>query len=646
MNKKPPKARATVARIVLLYLLFGLFWIVFSDSLLGRVVSGQEEFHGYSLYKGILFIVITAALLYLLLRRALQRSFQNEQSLQISEERWKFALEGADEGVWDWNLQTDEVFRSARWHEIYGYAENEVGNTAQDGRKLIHPDDLTRAIEETQVYLQGNTGKFASEFRLRCKDGSWKWTLSRGMVVESDAEGKPLRMIGTHTDISDRKNVEAQIYELAHYDSLTGLPNRLLFMDRLHQEIRKAKRSGNSLALIFLDLDRFKEVNDALGHDKGDQLLKEAAQRLSSCVRASDTVARLGGDEFTIILKNLSNSMSLENVAQNILARLSEPFQLGAEVIYLSTSIGITIYPTDALDAEILLKNADQAMYAAKDEGKNRYNYFTTSMQEAAQARMRTVNELRSALSNHQFVVYYQPIVELTTGNICKAEALIRWQHPTNGLTGPDEFIPIAEDTGLVVEIGDYVFAQVAGQVSQWRKLKPELQVSINKSPAQFKTGGNVHGAWLEHLQKLDLPGSAIVIEITEGLLLEARQSVVRILQDFHDAGMQIAMDDFGTGYSSLAYLKKFDIDYVKIDRSFTCNIQPGSDDMALCEAIIVMAHKLGLQVIAEGVETSEQRDLLIAAGCDYAQGYLFSRPIPAEDMQQLLDKGISSGLS
>jgi EAL domain-containing protein (putative c-di-GMP-specific phosphodiesterase class I) len=305
-------------------------------------------------------------------------------------------------------------------------------------------------------------------------------------------------------------------------------------------------------------------------------------------------------------------------------------------MVYLSTSIGITIYPNDATDVEVLLKNADQAMYAAKDEGKNRYNYFTASMQQAAQMRMRTANELRMALSNGEFVVHYQPIVELATGNICKAEALVRWQHPTSGLVGPADFIPIAEDTGLVIEIGDYVFNQAANQVARWRALKPDFQISVNKSPVQFKTSKNVHKAWLNHLQALGLAGDALVIEITEGLLLEARESVIRQLQAFHKAGLQIAIDDFGTGYSSLAYLKKFEIDYVKIDRSFTRNIEPGSNDMALCEAIIVMAHKLGLQVIAEGVETVQQRDMLQAAGCDYAQGYLFSRPVPPEEFEKL----------
>ena len=625
-----------VARVVLVYLAFGLLWILFSDYLLAVLATDQQQYQRYSMYKGIAFITLSATLLYLQVRGTLMRRFKEQQAVIQKEERWKFALEGAGEGVWDWNLQTGQVFRSERWHEMYGYVEHEVGS-ALDGRKLIHPDDLAHAVEDIEAYLAGRTPSFVSEFRLRCGDGSWKWTQSRGKVVESDDAGRPLRMIGIHADISDRKRSEEQVFQLAHYDSLTGLPNRVLFMDRLHQDISKAQRNKHSVTLIFLDLDRFKEVNDALGHDIGDQLLKETAQRLKGCVRASDTVARLGGDEFTIILNNLSDSASLEQVAQNILDRLAEPFHLGEEMVYLSTSIGITIYPNDATDVEVLLKNADQAMYAAKDAGKNRYNYFTASMQQAAQLRMRLASDLRLALRANEFVIYYQPIVELATGDICKAEALIRWQHPVRGLVSPMEFIPVAEDTGLIIEIGDYVFTQAARQAARWRQFKPDFQISVNKSPVQFRANRNSHQAWMDQLAAMGLPGNSLAIEITEGLLLDATVPVMRQLQEFHRQGMQIAIDDFGTGYSSLAYLKKFDIDYVKIDRSFTRNVQPGSDDMVLCEAIIVMAHKLGLKVIAEGVETAMQRDLLLAAGCDYAQGYLFSKPLPPEELEKLL---------
>jgi EAL domain-containing protein (putative c-di-GMP-specific phosphodiesterase class I) len=320
------------------------------------------------------------------------------------------------------------------------------------------------------------------------------------------------------------------------------------------------------------------------------------------------------------------------------LQKLAEPFRLGDDVAYVSASIGITLYPDDATDIDILLKNADQAMYTAKDQGRNRYQYFTASMQETAQAKKRLTIDLRDAVANSEFILYYQPIIELATGAIYKAEALIRWQHPTRGLVSPVEFIPIAEETGMINDIGNWVFTEAAKQVKIWRTSHhAAFQISVNKSPVQFHATGSTHVDWIDYLRQLDLPGQSIAVEITEGLLLQARTTVTEQLLEFRNAGMQISIDDFGTGYSSLSYLKKFDIDYVKIDQSFTGNLKPGSSDMVLCEAIIVMAHKLGMKVIAEGVETEGQRDLLLAAGCDYGQGYLYSKPVPAAEFEKLL---------
>ena len=623
-------------RIFVIYVSFGVFWVFFSDKILQLLVSSQEQYAQISIYKGSAFITLTAVLLYFLIRENLQEYVEIENSLHVSEDRWKFALEGAGDGVWDWDMETDQVFRSSRWKEIYGYTDNKLEETAAAGRKLVHPDDLAHMLEDTNAYLQGKRAIYKSEFRILCKDGSWKWTLSRGMVIRHDSDGKPLRMIGTHTDISERKKAEALVFQLAHYDQVTTLPNRILFLDRVQQEIKKSHRNRQSITLMYLDLDRFKEVNDTLGHDIGDLLLKDAAGRLVSCVRASDTVARMGGDEFTIILNNLNDQMRTEHIAQNILNRIAEPFTLGNEVIYITASIGISIYPADSTDVDVLLKNADQAMYAAKEQGRNRYHYFTPSMQDAALSRMHLSNDLHSAVAENQFKLYYQPIVALISGDIHKAEALIRWQHPQRGLVSPMEFIPIAEDTGMITEIGDWVFVEAVNQVVQWRLQDPGFQISINRSPVQFRPNLNHHLNWINHLTSLGLPGSSICIEITEGLLLDARDDVINQLQGYSNAAIQVSIDDFGTGYSSLAYLRKFDIDYVKIDRSFTSNIHEGSSDMVLCEAIIGMAHKLGKKVIAEGIETQEQRDLLLAAGCDYGQGYLFSKPIPADEFDVL----------
>jgi EAL domain-containing protein (putative c-di-GMP-specific phosphodiesterase class I) len=342
----------------------------------------------------------------------------------------------------------------------------------------------------------------------------------------------------------------------------------------------------------------------------------------------------------------IGDTSDVSRIAQNILRRMAEPFQLGNEVAFISSSIGITFYPEDATEIATLLKNADQAMYAAKAAGRNCFNHFMPSMQHAAQTRMRLVNDLRGALAANQFHIYYQPIVDARTGSISKAEALLRWVHPVHGMVSPAEFIPLAEETRLIVEIGDWVFREAAQQVLAWRKAYcSDFQISVNVSPLQFRTGG-VRAGWLEHLRALGLPGQSIAVEITEGLLLDVDTEITDQLLAFRDAGITVSLDDFGTGYSSLSYLRRFDIDILKIDRSFVHNMETDPNDLALCDSIIVMAHRLGLQVVAEGVETAEQQRLLLQAGCDYLQGYLFSKPLPSQNFDSLLKEQSETGAS
>lgn len=439
-------------------------------------------------------------------------------------------------------------------------------------------------------------------------------------------------------DITHKKESEELIWKQANFDKVTGLPNRHMFHDRLEQEIKKAHRAGLQMALLFIDLDHFKEINDTLGHDMGDILLMETSRRISRCIRESDTVSRLGGDEFTVILSAINDEKNVERLAQSILKILTEPFQLGDEVTYISASIGITIYPDDADNVEDLLRNADQAMYVAKNQGRNQASYFTATLQEIAQERRRLTHDLRSALLANQFRVFFQPITDLATGRIHKAEALIRWQHPERGLISPIGFIMLAEETGLINEIGDWVFKEAARWAKRWSdQFAHDFQISVNVSPIQFLSEELSCTVWGEYLRGIGLSGRNIVIEITEGLLLKVSAGVTDKLLQFRDVGIQVAVDDFGTGYSSLSYLKKFDIDFLKIDKSFVDNLETDKNDMVLSEAIIVMAHKLGLKVIAEGVETEAQRKLLSDAGCDYGQGYLFSRPVPAEEFEMLL---------
>lgn len=558
-----------------------------------------------------------------------------QATLRETEDRWKLALESAGDGMWDWDIQAGKEYFSKRLLDMYGLGENELLDRAEVIRSLCHPDDRAQMLKDREDHFTGRTPTYHNEHRVRCKDGSWKWVLSRGMVISRDALGQPLRMTGTHTDITERKRSESLIWEQANFDALTGLPNRRLLRERLEQEIKKSRRDGLQLAILFIDLDHFKEVNDTLGHDSGDQLLIEATRRIKECLRESDTVARMGGDEFTVILTELFDVSSIERILQKLLRTLASAFRLGDEQVFVSASIGVTMYPFDATAIEDLFKNADQALYVAKGAGRNRFSFFTPALQEAAQTRVRLANDLRAGLAEKQFRVVYQPIIEMSTGAIHKAEALIRWDHPQRGLVSPAEFIPIAEASGLIVDIGQWVFQQAAAQVLLWRQsLDPDFQISINKSPVQFNRDGNANQPWSQQLQALGLPGQAIVVEITEGLLLDTTSSVADQLLDLRDAGIQMSLDDFGTGYSSLSYLQKFDIDFIKIDQSFVRHLIPNSTDLALCKAIIVMAHALGMRVIAEGVETMQQRDLLAEAGCDFGQGYLFSKPISAVEFE------------
>lgn len=515
--------------------------------------------------------------------------------------------------------QPRETLLGMKFYEVMYPVNDETGATT---------NELAAALEKGEPFtLEGK--------RLQ-RNGELLWYKVTCKAIDSTDLEKGI--IWLFDDITERRKSEETVWRHANFDALTGLPNRRMFHDRLEHAVATAHRTGHPLSLMFLDLDGFKEVNDTLGHDIGDLLLKETAERLCKCIRETDTVARLGGDEFTVILGELHDASSIERLAQLILQQVARPYLLKGEQVFVTASIGITVYPDDGTTVEVLLKNADQAMYAAKNDGRNRRSYFTPALQTAAQLRLRLINDLRKALDEQQFQVYYQPIIDMATGAICKAEALLRWHHPTRGMIQPQEFISAAEETGLINAIGEWVFREAAHQASSWHRANHcTFQISINVSPVQFNGDMDHDAQWSKFLQSLGISGKNIVVEITEGLLLSPNAATTAKIFGFRDTGIQVSLDDFGTGYASLSYLKHFDIDYLKIDQSFVRNLAPGSHDMVLSEAIILMAHKLGLKVIAEGVETAEQRDLLLAAGCDYAQGFFYSRPLPAKDFETLL---------
>jgi diguanylate cyclase (GGDEF)-like protein/PAS domain S-box-containing protein len=474
------------------------------------------------------------------------------------------------------------------------------------------------------------------------KDGR-RVALSVMFSVTRNKDGDVFRYIMQFLDITERKKKDETIWRQANFDALTELPNRRLFYERLKQEVNRAERHGGRVALLFIDLDRFKEANDSLGHHAGDQVLIETAERVRRCVRAVDSVARLGGDEFTVILTQFDDKAEIDEAAARINQEISAPYAIGDKNIYLSASIGITIYPDDAQDVESLLKRSDLAMYQAKYEGRNRFTHYTHALQQKADERLSLTNDLAYALKRGELEVFYQPIVELASGRFAKAEALLRWRHPQRGLVSPAEFIPIAEESGLILDIGDWVLNEVAAAALRWSSaFSQTIQVAANVSPVQFAEHARVL-QWLHKLALLGLPPKALALEFTEGFLIQECSRVQEQIAAFRNIGVEISIDDFGTGFSSLSYLKRFDIDTLKIDRSFVRDLAEDETDRALSEAIILMAKKLGIKTVAEGVETERQRELLEGFGCDYAQGYLFARPMPVDAFEALLIEKIGT---
>ena len=506
--------------------------------------------------------------------------------------------------------------------------------------EISHPDDVASEQEQVAQLLAHRIAGFRQAKRIVRPDGGVVWVDASVTAIETVRHGGPHHLCMLE-DVTDKRQSEALIWQQANFDALTQLPNRRMFHERLRLALAQARRDASRVAILFIDLDHFKEVNDTLGHHQGDILLIEAARRIRVGVRETDTVARLGGDEFTVILSDLDDLQQVDRIARQILDGLLAPFVLGQEQAFVSASIGITLYPDDAANIEDLLKHADQAMYVSKGAGRNRYSYFTPALQVAAVNRMRLGADLRTALREQQLRLLYQPIVELPGGRTVKAEALLRWQHPQRGLVAPPDFLALAESSGLIVEIGDWVLQAAAAQLLRWRAaghaIGPDLQLCINMSPLELQREADAPGTWLRLLQGLDVPASAIVLDIREDLLLATGHGVAQRLQHLRDGGLQIALDDFGSGHASLTQLQQCGIDYLKIDGAFVRKLAPGASELALCEAIVTVAHKLGMRVIAEGVETAAQRALLREIGCDQAQGYLFAPPLAIEAFDALL---------
>jgi diguanylate cyclase (GGDEF)-like protein/PAS domain S-box-containing protein len=561
-----------------------------------------------------------------------------QEALKESEERYALAARGSNDGLWDWNLAANVVHFSPRWKAMLGYQESEIGDKPEEWFDRIHDADRDRVKEEIAAHQKGLTPHFESEHRVLHKDGSFRWMLSRAVAVHN-ASGNALRMAGSQTDITEGKVS----------DPLTGLPNRLLFIDRVGRLIKHTKRRKDHLfAVLFLDLDGFKMINDSMGHLIGDQLLLGVANRLEKCLRSTDTVARLGetftvarlgGDEFTVLLDDIKDPSDAKRAADRMMKALVPPFILGGKEVFTSVSIGIALSNSAYEQPEDILRDADTAMYRAKSLGKARFEVFDADMRASVMARLQLETDLRRALERGEFRNFYQPIVALVSGEIAGFEALLRWQHPTRGLLGPIEFIPVAEETGLIRELGWWNLREACRQISEWRAgsiANRHLTISVNLSAKQFLQPNLVEDI-RKLLSELALPPEALKLEITESTVMADPSGAVEMLQQIKSLGIRLAIDDFGTGYSSLSYLHRFPLDTLKIDRSFISGMGDDGEGMEIARTILPMANNLRLDVVAEGVETLQQVAMLKKLQCKYGQGYYFSRPLSAEGTTALL---------
>ena len=579
-----------------------------------------------------------------LLERSLMISSAEMQEvygkLHESENRYALAAKGANDGLWDWDLITESAYYSQRWVEIMGIRPEAGQKPCKEcWLERIHPEDYEKVVSELDSHLEGKTKHFQNEHRVLHQNGEYRWVLSRGLAVR-DSEGKACRIAGSLTDITERKLAAQKMEHDAVHDALTGLPNRKSLMKRLDRTLKRAKHDKDfSFAVLFMDLDRFKIVNDSLGHQSGDVLLLEIAKKLELLVRPGDMVARLGGDEFVLLVENISRKDDVVEIAERILKQLQQPVTISNQEIYSSGSIGVVFGSSEYDKPDDIVRDADLAMYRAKEKGKGRFELFDSQFHSGTISRLQLEIDLRQAIERQEFVLHYQPIVSLISEEIIGFESLIRWEHPIRGLVPPNDFIPVAEETGMILPIGNWVVLESCFQMKEWQELNPtakDLVININISARQLEQKDLVKQ--IEYaLIASELEPSCLKLEITESVIMENADQAISKVNQFREMGVRVSIDDFGTGYSSLSYLHRFPIDTLKVDRSFISRIGEEGEGAEIVQTIIALASTLGMDVVAEGIETSEQSKFLQQVNCSHGQGFFYSRPVDNDAVSEML---------
>ncbi|MFZ4625236.1 MAG: EAL domain-containing protein [Rhodoferax sp.] len=557
-----------------------------------------------------------------------------QEKIAVSEKRLQEVLTITNEGVWDWHISSGKVIHNRQWFKLLGAAPGDIDETLEAFAKLIHPEDLETVQKLLSAMLDGSSVDYHSKHRMVRQDGRSIWVLDRGRIVERDQHGQAVRVIGSVTDVTYQVEYQHQLEHIAHYDPLTGLPNRVLLADRLHHAMSQAQRRGDTLAVAYLDLDGFKAINDQYGHGAGDRLLTTLANRMKLALREGDTLARLGGDEFVAVILDLPDIESCVPMLSRLLAAAAEVvFDLG-NALRVSASLGVTFFPqADAIDADQLLRQADQAMYQAKLSGKNRYHIFDTELDRSVRGHHESLERIKQALDKREFVLFYQPKVNMRTGLVIGTEALIRWQHPERGLLPPAAFLPLIVDSLLSIEIGEWVLDTAMTQIAAWKQADLQVPVSVNIDAIQLEQADFVDRLSQQLARHPRVSPGDLELEVLETSALEDMDHVFSVMLACREMGVGFALDDFGTGYSSLVYLKRLPADMLKIDQSFVRDMLDDPDDLAILDGVLGLASAFRRQAIAEGVETLAHGEMLLKLGCELGQGYAIARPMPAGDI-------------